>query len=86
MDVEQHTEHVDRVEPIEHHASLRAGIFAWPSLRREIEHACVAAGVARPRLRVKWRGLGVHVDITVVGDALRVRRMARFIDDIAAQA
>jgi hypothetical protein len=73
-------------EHVEWRTSFRAGLFTWPSLRREIEHACVAAGVTRRHLKARWRGFGVHVDVVLAGDEGRVRRMARFIDDLAAQA
>jgi hypothetical protein len=73
-------------QQIEWRTTFRAGLFAWPSLRREIEHACVAGGVTRRQLRVRWRGFAVHVDIVLAGDDKSVRRMARFIDDLAAQA
>lgn len=65
--------------------SFRVGLFTWPSVRREIEHACIAAGVSRRQLRARWRGWAVHVDVVIAGDERRVRRLARFIDDVSAQ-
>ena len=71
---------------IEWRTSFRAGRFAWPSLRREIEHACVAAGVPGRDIKARWRGVGVQVEIELRGDATSVRRLARLITDLGEQA
>lgn len=77
---------LENAEHVEWRTTFRAGLLTWPALRREIEHACVAAGVTRRHLKVKWRGLSVVIDIALAGEQRCVRRMARFVDDLAAQA
>ena len=66
--------------------SFRAGVFAWPSVHRELLHACVAAGVHRRLVRARWRGLAVHVDLVLEGERDRVRVLQRYVGDLVAQA
>lgn len=77
---------LENTEHVEWRTTFRAALLTWPSLRREIEHACIAAGVTRRHLKVKWRGFSVIIEIALAGERRSVRRMARFVDDLAAQA
>ena len=79
-------DHLDvRGEQSQWSTSFRAGLFAWPALHREILHACATAGVTHRTVRARWRGMEIHVELELEGEAERVRCLQRFMGDLVAQ-